>query len=245
MVIVNEAFVRRYFPGEDPVGRRIGYGDPEHAKYWRTIVGIARDTRERIAAAPEPLAYAPAAQDREPWNAGSYLVKSSLPATAVGERVRQAVLAVDPDQPVGRVRAIEDDMRASIAIERFTALLATLFAGLALVLAAVGTFGVMSHVVASRTRELGVRLALGATRRDIVRLVVGQAARLVVVAVVVGLLASTVLGGWLRTLLYEIVPGDPGALAAAASILVATALAASYLPVRRALAADPMASLRR
>ncbi len=245
VVIVNEAFVRRYFPGEDPVGRRIGYGDPEHAKYWRTIVGIARDTRERIAAAPEPLAYAPAAQDREPWNAGSYLVKSSLPATAVGERVRQAVLAVDPDQPVGRVRAIEDDMRASIAIERFTALLATLFAGLALVLAAVGTFGVMSHVVASRTRELGVRLALGATRRDIVRLVVGQAARLVVVAVVVGLLASTVLGGWLRTLLYEIVPGDPGALAAAASILVATALAASYLPVRRALAADPMVSLRR
>lgn len=245
VAIVNEAFARRYFPGEVPLGRRIGFGDPEHPKYWRTIVGVARDTRDVIARAPEPLAYAPVAQDREPWNFGSYLVKSSLPTAAVGDRVRRAVLSVDPDQPVARVRAIEEDMRASIAIERFTAMVAAVFAGLALLVAAVGTFGVMSHLITSRTRELGIRLALGATRRDIVSLVIGRAAQLVAAATVLGLGASLLLGRWLQALLFEIAPTNAATIVTATSVLVLTALAASYLPLRRALADDPMASLRR
>ena len=245
VAIVNEAFVRRYFPGEAPLGRRIGFGDPKHPKYWRTIVGVVRDTRDGIARVPEPLGYAPIAQDREPWTFASYLVKSPLPAATVGDRVRRAVLAADPDQPVARVRAVEDDMRSSIAVERFTALVASLFAGLALLLAAVGTFGVMSHVVASRTRELGVRLAIGATRRDVVWLVLGQAARLVAAATMTGLAASMVFGRWLRTLLFEVAPSDATTIVTATSVLVVTALVASYLPLRRALVADPMASLRR
>jgi putative ABC transport system permease protein len=245
VAIVNEAFVRRYFPGEEPIGRRIGYGDPKQPWYWRTIVGVAHDTRDGIAQAPAPLGYSPVAQDREPWNFASYLIKSPLPTATVGDRVRRAVLAVDPDQPVARVRAVEDDMRSSIAVERFTTLVASLFAGLALLLAAVGTFGVMSHVVASRTRELGIRLAIGATPRDVVRLVIGGASRLVATATIVGLVASALLGRWLSALLFEVAPSDPATILTATGVLVVTALAASYLPLRRALANDPMGSLRR
>jgi ABC-type antimicrobial peptide transport system permease subunit len=135
-------------------------------------------------------------------------------------------------------------MRASIATQRFTMLVATLFAGLALILAAVGTFGVMSHVVRSRTREIGVRMALGATRITIVRLVLAESGRAVLVSTIVGLAAAVALGPSMEALLYEVKPGDPSTLAVAAVALTAVALLASYMPIRRMLAQNPLASLR-
>ncbi len=244
VVVVNEAFVRRYFPGEDPIGRRIGYGPRESDHYWHTIVGLVADTRERIAQPPQPTAYAPFRQDREPWNSASYLIKSSAPAAAVGDLVRRAVLGADADQPISRVRSVEDDVRESTAMQRFTTTIASVFAGLALVLALVGTFGMMSHVVRGRTREIGVRMALGATRGDVLRLVLGQAAAVVLAAVAAGLAAALMLGASVRALLYEIQPGDPRTLFGAAALLVATAIGASYVPVRRALAQNPLKTLR-
>jgi putative ABC transport system permease protein len=244
VVVVNDAFADRYFSAQDPIGKRIGYGPRGDPHYWRTVVGIVADSRDRLAEFPQPTAYAPFRQDREPWNFGSYLVKSSLPVTAVGDIVRRAVFASDADEPVSRVRAVEDDMRESIATERFTTLVATLFAGLALVLAVVGTFGVMSHIVRGRTREIGVRMALGATRLGIVTLVVGQAARIVLVATVTGLGAAAVLGASIRALLYEVQPRDTSTMVLTAGVLISTALAASYLPLRRVLAQNPLASLR-
>jgi putative ABC transport system permease protein len=153
-------------------------------------------------------------------------------------------MASDPDQPVSRLRPVEADMRASIATQRFTTLIAAMFAGLALILAAVGTFGVMSHVVRGRTREIGVRMALGATPRSILRLVLGEAAGIVVASAVVGLAAAAALGPFIQALLYEVRPHDPATMAVAGLTLTAVAIAASYVPIRRMLAQDPLASLR-
>ena len=180
----------------------------------------------------------------DPFTSGAYLVKTSIPPAAIGETVRQAVLASDPDQPISRVRPVQDDMRASIATQRFTMLVAALFAGLALMLAAIGTFGVMSHVVRSRTREIGVRMALGATRRNIVKLVLGEAGRVVFVSMLIGLAAAAALGRYIETLLYDVKPGDPSTMALSGLALVAVALLASYVPVRRMLALNPLASLK-
>ena len=244
VAIVNEAFARRYFPGDDAIGHRIGFGDRSRPDYWRTIVGIAGDVRERPARAAEPTAYIPFRQDAEPWNFAAYLVKSPLPPATVGDAVRRAVLAADPDQPISRVQTVEEAMALTIAVQRFTTVLAAVFAGLALLLAAVGTFAVISHVVASRTREIGIRLALGAQPRAVVGMIVGQSLRVAVSASVAGIVVSLLLGRSLRSLLFEVRPRDPMTLAAAVGVLLLTAFGASYLPVRRALARNPLESLR-
>jgi putative ABC transport system permease protein len=244
VAIVNEAFTRRYFPGRDAIGQRIGFGERRNPGYWRTIVGIAADTRERPATAPAPTAYIPYRQDGEPWNFGSYLVKSSLPPATIGEAVRRAVLSADPDQPISRVQPIEEAAAASIAVQRFTTVLATLFAGLALLLAAVGTFGVMSHVVSTRTQEIGVRLALGAPRGAIIRMILGQAFGVAAAASMTGLIAALLVAASLRSLLFEVRPGDPVTLLAAVGVLLLTALTATYVPIRRTLAQNPVPSLR-
>lgn len=244
VVVVNQAFVRRYFPDEDPIGRRIGYGSRESEHYWHTIVGVAADTREQLGQTARPTTYAPFRQGLDPFTFSAYLVKSSLPIGSVGEAVQQAVLAVDSDQPVSRLRAVQDDMRTSVATQQFTMLVATLFAGLALVLAAIGTFGVMSHVVRSRTREVGVRIALGATRFNVVRLVMGEAGKVALASSVVGMAAAALFGRYIETLLYEVEPGDPPTMVLSGTVLVAVALLASYVPVRRMLALNPLASLK-
>jgi ABC-type antimicrobial peptide transport system permease subunit len=135
-------------------------------------------------------------------------------------------------------------MAESIAVQRFTTILATLFAGLALLLAAIGTFGVTSHVVSERRREMGIRLALGARPRDIVRLVLGRTLRVTATATVIGVTIAALVSGWLRTLLFDVKPGDPRTLLAAVAVLILTAAAASYVPVRRALRENPIASLQ-
>jgi predicted permease len=244
VVVINEAFARQYFPGEDPLGKRVGYGSQKDPHYWRTVVGIAADTREQLGVAPKPMVYAPFRQGYDPFMSSSYIVKSSLPVATVGEMVQQAVIASDPDQPVSRLRPVEADMHASVATQRFTMLVAGMFATLALVLAAVGTFGVMSHVVRGRTREIGVRMALGATGQSIVRLVLGEAGVVVLASTVVGLVVAAVVGPSFQTLLFDVRPRDPATMALAASTLVAVAILASYVPIRRMLAQNPLTSLK-
>ena len=193
---------------------------------------------------PPPTAYIPFRQDLEPWNFASYEIKTSLPASAVAASIQRAVLGVARNQPISRARTLEEAMADAVAVERFTTLLAGIFAGLALVLAAVGAFGVMSHVVAARRRELGVRLALGARNqrhRQARRL---QSLRTVGLASAAGLAGAFFAGRSMSTLLYQVRPGDPPTIATAVVLLFGTALIATYLPVRRALAANPIASLR-
>ena len=244
VVVINEAFARRYFPGQDPIGKRIAYGARSDDHYWRTIVGLAADTREQLGQPPKATTYAPFRQGLDPFTFAAYLVKTSLPVATVGETVQRAVSASDPDQPISRLRPVEADMRASVATQRFTMLIATLFAGLALMLAAIGTFGVMSHVVRNRTREIGVRMALGATRRNIVALAMGEAGAVVLASTIVGLAVAAALGRYIQTLLYEVTPGDPSTMALSGAALMGVALLASYVPIRRMLAQNPLASLR-
>ena len=244
VVVVNEAFAHRYFPGQDPIGKRIAYGARNDDHYWRTIVGLAADTREQLGKPAAPTTYAPFRQGLDPFTFAAYLIKTSLPVATAGQIVQRAVSASDSDQPISRLRPVESDMRASIATERFTMLIATMFAGLALVLAAVGTFGVMSHVMRSRTREIGVRMALGATRAAIVKLVLGEAAMVVLASTMVGLGVAVVLSPSIEALLYDVKPRDPSTLALAALALTCVALLASYVPIRRMLAQNPLTSLK-
>jgi predicted permease len=244
VAIVNETFARRYFPGEEAVGKRIGFGDRSYAKYWRTIVGVAADTRRQPSEAPSPTAFIPFRQNSEPWSFGAYMVKTSLPDAAAADLIRRAVLSADPAQPISRVRTLDATLRQSVAVQRFATLISGAFATLALLLAAVGTFGVMSHIVGTRTREMGVRMALGARGADIVRLVLGQTVRVVTLATLVGIGGAVVLGRSMQSLLFEVAPGDPLTLSAAACLLAMVALSAAYLPVRRALAQNPLASLK-
>jgi predicted permease len=244
VVVVNDAFVRRYLGNADPLTQRIGFGDPAKPGYWRTIVGVVADAKERLAEPGAPTAYMPFRQDGEPWNFASYVIKTALPTPSIAKSVQQTVLGVDPDQPISRARTLDESLSGAVAVERFTTLIASVFAALALVLAGVGAFGVMSHVVASRRRELGVRLAVGARPRDIVTLVALESLRIIAVASVAGLGGAIVAGRWMTTLLFEVKPGDPKTMVAAVTVLVVTAFVATYLPVRRALAANPIASLR-
>jgi putative ABC transport system permease protein len=244
VVIVNEAFVRRYLGSADPLTQRVGFGNPDAPNYWRRVVAIVGDARERIGLPAAPTAYIPFRQDLESWNFASYEIRTSLPTAAVAASMQRVVLGIARDQPISRARALHETMAEAVAVERFTTLMAGLFAGLALVLAAVGAFGVMSHVVGARRRELGVRLALGARNRDITRLVLFQSLRTVGCASAVGLAGAFLAGRSMSALLYQVRPGDPPTIAAAVCLLFGTALMATYLPVRRALAANPIASLR-
>jgi putative ABC transport system permease protein len=244
VALVNEAFASRYFGGQDPIGKRIGYGSPKDEHYWRTIVGLVADTREQLGQPARATVYAPFRQQRDPFTFSAYLVKTSMPLATVGRALQAAVMAADADQPVSRLRYVEDDMRATIATQRFTMLISSLFAGLALILAAVGTFGVMSHVVRGRTREIGVRMALGATRQSVVRLMLGEAAVVAFASTAVGLGAAAALGPSIQALLYEVRPRDPSTMAISGVTLIGVAILASYLPIRRMLRQNPLAALR-
>ena len=241
---VSEAFVRRYLGSQDPLTARIGFGDPNSPTYWRRVVAVVGDVRQELRLPAPPTAYIPLRQDRERWNFATYIVRSGMPPTAIAGELQRAVLGVDRDQPISRVRPLDEALAGAVAVERFTTVLASVFAGLALALAAVGAFGVVSHAVAARRRELGIRLAVGARHQDIVRLVTGEALRVIVPAALLGLAGAVGVGRWMTAILFEVEPADTATMATGLTVLIATAVLATYVPVRRALAANPIASLR-
>jgi putative ABC transport system permease protein len=251
VVIINQAFQRRYFQGEDPIGKRItlgGYDDQ-----WGEIVGVAGDVRHwgaEAEAQPEMYwAYSQAWLARSPTL--SRLRRSlTLTLRAGGDPqnliqdVRREVIALDKALPVTGVRTMEEWMGASLAGRRFNTLLISLFAALALILAVVGLYGVISYTVAECTREIGVRMALGAQTGDVLRLVIGQGMTLTLVGIGIGLLASFGLTRLMKDMLFEVGPTDPLTFAAIAVLLIAAALMACYIPARRATKVDPMVALR-
>jgi predicted permease len=244
VAIVNEAFVRRYFAGLDPLSQRIGFGNRKNPNYWRRVVGVVSDARERLAEPAPPAAYIPFRQDDEPWNFASYVIASPLAASSLGRSVQSTILGIDPNQPVSRVRTIEESLSSAVAVQRFMALLASLFGVLALMLAAIGTFGVVSHAVGSRQREFAVRMAVGARSADIVRLVAGEAVRILVPALLAGLAGAALASRSMTSLLYGLHPSDSRTVGSAAGILLFTTVAATCLPLRRALSTDPATTLR-
>jgi putative ABC transport system permease protein len=239
-VIVNESLTAKHFPGEDPLGRRVRF-DTDGP--WFTIIGVVADARARGAReAPRIETFIPYWQFPEPGM--NVLLKTAGDPSLLAAPLKQAVAGIDRNVPVQGVTTLAEMVGASIEQPRFFAFLAAAFAGLALVLAAIGIYGVMAYVVAQRTTEIGVRMALGASRREVFGLVVGDGLRIAVLGVAIGIAGSLAIARWLTTLLFGVAPGDPLTLAATAAVLLVVAAAACYLPARRAAGVDPIVALR-
>jgi len=238
--VINEAMARAFFPGEDPVGKRLRTGDNNP---WVTIVGVVGDVRHRgLDVDTRPEMFFPHAQS--PSRQMSLVVRSGGDPLALVGAVRERVRAVDKDQPVGNVKTMEAWVAESVASRRFAVLLLAAFALVAAGLAAVGIYGVVSYGVAQRTHELGLRLALGAQRSDVLRLVIRQGMKMTLVGAAVGLAAALALTRLMAGLLYGVSATDPLVFAGVALLLVAVALLACYVPARRATRVDPMVALR-
>src|SRR5262245_21919320 len=253
VAIVNEALQRRYFPNEDPVGKTIWMGPPEHLLppeaqrpenrfVRREIVGVVDDVKGGSLNQPvAPLVYAPFHQHRrEGWsNSMTLAVQTETAPATFAAAIRGQVRALDQDQPVAGVRTMGELLDRTLSEAKFNLLLLGLFALVALVLAAIGIYGVMSYAVTQRTREIGVRMALGAQPRAVLRSVVGQGMTLVSVGVAIGVAAAWGLTRLMATMLFEVRATDPTTFALIALLLGAVALAACWIPARRAAKVDP------
>jgi len=234
---------KKYWPGEDALGKRINFDDSDPAKIkWVTVVGIVADIRHRgLETEPKPEYYIPHAQ--LPYRGMILAVRSPLDTAALVRSIRNEVRAMDAEQPLANISTLEEITKDSIAPRRLSVLLIGVFAGVALVLAAVGIYGVMSFLVVQRTHEIGVRMALGAQRADVFRLVLGRAAKLVVIGTIAGLLLELFSSRTLQAMLYSVGAFDLATFFGVTLALCAISLLASYIPALRATRADPMIAL--
>ena len=246
VVLLNDAAVERYFANTDPIGRRItlGWGrGPGRPRNGGEVVGIVGSVKHFGLDEPEqPEIYIPHAQ--QPMAGMTFVVHTAVEPTTLAEAVRREVRGLDPLLPVTALEPLETVVARSISQPRFYMLVLGIFAAVALLLASIGIFGVVSYAVAQRTREMGIRIALGATRERVLRMVLGSAMRLAVIGVVVGLLAAIALSRTLASLLFDLSPTDPMTYAAVGIGLGLIALMASYLPASRATRVDPVVALR-
>jgi len=248
VAVVNQTLVDRHFPGEDPIGRVVG-GLPPHVAlggfFTETfeIVGVVQDVKYfGLAEASEPSLYLPVAQ--APFRRMSFVMRSTGDPESLIASARSAIRAVDPTVPISQVSTLERIVAESVARERFSMILLVLFAGMALVLASVGVYGVISYGVSQRTAELGVRIAMGAEPEDVLKLVLKQGAQLALGGVALGLVAASLLSRVMASQLYGVGATDPATYLAVAVTLLVVALTAAYLPARRVARLDPVAALR-
>jgi putative ABC transport system permease protein len=252
VVLVNESLARELWPGQNPIGKPLLAGEGASAQNRpREVVGVVADIKEiGLDQPPRATIYVPQAQVLDSfnemtnyWFASSLLVRTAGPLALDGS-IRSAVASADPDEPVAQIDAMETVMARSFAEQRFLMILMGIFAALALVLAAVGIYGVLSYQMAQRTREMGIRMALGARSADVLALVVREAMSVVLVGLAMGIAGGLVLSRFLASELFGVTPDDPVTFAGVTIVLAGVALAASYLPAHRATRVDPMVALR-
>ncbi len=248
VAVVNQSWVQREFPGQDPIGQRITFGDPSEADAeWMTVVGVVGDVRHAaLSEAPSAEVYWP--QLQLPQRGSTLVVHAAAGAgdpAALTAAVRAAVREVDPDLPVYRVRTLDEVVAASLSSSRFNAVLFGLFAALALALAAVGVYGVVSYAVAQRTHEIGIRMALGAGRHSVVAMILRQGMGTVLLGVAAGLVGAVFASRLLAGLVFGVSPRDPLTFLLVPLALATVALLANVIPARRATQVDPMIALRR
>jgi putative ABC transport system permease protein len=242
VALVNQTFARRLFPGESPLGKRVNTFF-EGKDNWVTIVGVIGDVKHHaLASAAEPEMYRPYAQ--YPTTGMTVMLRASSDPLRLVPAVREAVWAVDADVPISEVAPLEEVVARSVARQRSVTVLLAVFAGIALLLGAIGIYGVMAYAVAHRRHEIGIRLALGARQGQVLRLVLGQGMILAVLGLAVGLPATAAATRLLESLLFGVAPADPFTLGGVALLLGVVALLASYYPARRALEVDPVQALR-
>jgi predicted permease len=242
VVVINEFLAKRHWPGVDPVGRRLkltGSKEP-----WRTVVGVVKDIRERgLLLDMKPAVYVPVNQADRPG--ADYLVaRTSQDPASMVNALRGAVWAVDADRPVAFIRTMDQLMEENVADRERPMTLLGIFAGLALVLACIGVYGVLAYSVAQRTKEIGVRMALGARPLDVTRMILGRGLKLSAIGLIAGAALAGVLGVLLRTLLFGVTPAAPLVYAGTAASLIIVTLAACVIPAQRAARVDPVVALR-
>jgi putative ABC transport system permease protein len=252
VMIINERLAREAFPGQDPIGKRIACcdSDPDNGPSWKTVIGVVADVRAQDMSQPaDPEFYLPLAQTPDlAWN---WIQRSmTIAARGAGDPmrlvpgIREAARSVDPSLPLYQIGTMDDRITRSLAQARFSTALLTVFGAMALLLAGIGVFGVISYGVSQRTQEIGVRVALGAAQGDVVRLIVRHGARLAGVGLLIGLAGALIATRLLATLLYQVSPTDPPTFLIGAAVLGASALAAAALPALRAARLDPAIALR-
>jgi len=246
VAVVNEEMVRKFFPHENPLGARIDWSRREGPHQWMTVIGVAQDVKHSGLNQPvDPAVYAPFPQSDEAWRRWMTLAIRTPGASAeLIEDVKKQVWSVDSQIPVSEVHSMEDLMGVSLAQQRFNMLLLGLFAALALILATVGIYGMMAYRVGQRMREIGIYIALGAQRRDVLRLVLSDGAKLAFFGIAMGIAGAIALTRVMTSLLFEVKPTDPETFAVVATLLAIVALAACYVPTRRAMRVDPVVALR-
>jgi putative ABC transport system permease protein len=246
VAIINETMARQYWPGEEAIGKRFKFGDPDEKSPWIAIVGVAGDVRQMGVDEPvKAEMYLPYQQITDnPWFAPRDLViRTAVDPLSIVAAARTEIHQVDPDQPISNIQTMDEVLGDETASRRLGMTLLTIFASLALLLATLGIYGVLAYFVVQHTQEIGVRMALGAQRSDIVGLVVKKGMRLAVLGVVIGLCAAFALTRLMTSLLYGVGTADPVTYAIIALLLTSVALLACYVPARRASKVDPMVAL--
>jgi len=241
VAIINEAMAQASWPGEDPLGKRMKMG--VETQPWLTVVGVVKDIRSRLGMTPTPQVYLPYTQSPA-FGPRDLVLRTQMEPDSLAATVRREVWAIDKDQPVADIKTMEQLLSASIERPRFNTLLFAIFSALALVLAGVGIYGVMSYTITQSTREIGIRMALGARPRDVLKLTMCKGLLLTVTGVAIGLFAAFGLTRVMSSLLFGVSATDPLTFALIALLLTGVALAACYVPARRATKIDPMAALR-
>ena len=243
VALISESLAKRYFPYENPLGRRMMFGFPPHGEVVREIVGVVGDIHDvSLAQKPGSMMYVPFAQ--APFWGGDIVVRSRLSTQEVAAAIEAATHDIDADVPVTEIASLPEALQVSVAQPRFRTQLLGLFSVLALLLAAIGLYGVVSFSVAQRTREIGVRMALGATPASVRRLVIGESAGLVLWGLALGTPSALLLAHFLSAMLFGIGPADPLTFVGVALLLSLVALTAAWLPARRAAGVDPIQALR-
>ncbi len=242
VVVVNQTLARRFWPNESALGKRITFGEPDE-NAWLTVVGVVGDVRQQsLTKEVRPQVYAP--QGQVGLEEMALLVGTRTDPRTMGAAIRGVVHGIDPSVPVSEVRTLSEVRGASISTDRFRAVVLGSFAVIALALAAIGVYGVISYGVIQRSREIGIRMALGAQRREILRLVVWEGMLTVAVGIAAGVVAAAGLSRFIASLLYAVRPTDPATFAALSTLIAGVALAACILPARRAMRVDPARTLR-
>lgn len=245
VIVINDTMARRYWPNEDPVGKRMGIGESSKDTSWRTIVGVIADNRHAsLSEAPVPTAFISYLQDLESWPRMGFVIKAKTDAASLTSAVRKQLAAIDRAQPVYAIEPMDNLLRTSVAQRRFIMLLLGSLSAIALILAMVGVYGVISFSVSERTQEIGIRMALGARATDVLRMVLGQGMRVAFVGILIGIGAAFALTRLLSSLLFEVSPTDLRTFSIVAALLSAIALLACYIPARRATKVDPLVALR-
>jgi putative ABC transport system permease protein len=245
VIVINNAMARRYWPNEDPIGKRLMIGESSKDTSWRTIVGVVADNRHAsLSEAPVPTAFIAYRQDFESWPRMGFVIKAKTDAAGLTSVVRRELGSIDPAQPLYAVEPMENLLQTSVAQRRFIMLLLGSLSAIAVILAMVGVYGVISFSVSERTQEIGIRMALGARAVDVLRMVLSQGMRVTFIGIVIGLAAAFALTRLLSSLLFEVGPTDLRTFSIVGVLLGAAAFFACYVPARRATKVDPIIALR-